>query len=305
MDGVILSILCVCHYKINLVALLASDLGCSLDEKVLFVKENIYPKGVVQYIIIDGSKSHLRSLAEEVEQDKTQSSALDFRANWVLGEDKDEEDMDRNEINVFPDNPTFDMRFADGDFASSEIGVVHVSTSSAMNLLEIARNQNLAQKQMGGPRIILDGGWSFGNRRLAVWMIVSIALSACACIFLVSVHNGSIFLFDEEQTTTQQPQRERRRRLTREQVRRLFPPYVFDGTGLSPHYTIHHPPPALPRVETQEGASAEGLLESVPPETPQPCDLCDCSICLDEYEPGDKVRVLPCNHAFHYRYARS
>ena len=28
-------------------------------------------------------------------------------------------------------------------------------------------------------------------------------------------------------------------------------------------------------------------------------NACDCSVCLDTFDPGDEITCLPCNHEFH------
>ena len=54
--------------------------------------------------------------------------------------------------------------------------------------------------------------------------------------------------------------------------------------------------------DDEQDSHRGGLCESLLPKKKKDPDYFDhnsCSICLDEYEPGEQIRVLPCQHTFH------
>lgn len=300
------------------VALLARNTGCSLEDKVKFVQGHIYPQGVVKYIVLDGDRNVLRKLGEAQEDEGEEDNDGNIQSNFGVAADYADEFSLANAY-TFPlggadwselssariNNAQSNIRNypygvepgQQGSLLETELGVMHVSTSTGFALLDLLLQQKPETKASGGPRIILDGGWRVGNRTVILWMAISALLSACACTFLLVVHNGSVLWFQQdEEPQNQPPQRPRRRRLTREQVRRMLPPYIFDGTELVCHPTYPYanqsqetPPNAI--LNPSEGSLTEGLLESVAsagagPSAPDNVELHCCSICLDDYEAG-------------------
>lgn len=285
--------------------------GCSLQQKVDFALQNIDPPGLVKYMILNDATTTteeellLLPAHQQEHPEPVFSSAL-----------------------VSPSIP-LTLREDDKDDAILQLYILRVSFKTEYDLLYYLFHVHPSVKQQGGPRITLDSRTStnslFWDGQKAVWITLGVLIAACAGSFLVITigvntnGNGGGFWWwaDEEANAAaqqhQHPVRQPRRRLTREQVKRMFPIYRFDGTQLVPvivsssmsswPVSKHSVPsgvgnplhePLLPDPAQDDRLRQQ---EFIP--VPTPLELEVCSICLDEYEPGDKLRCLPCNHAFH------
>jgi hypothetical protein len=258
------------HPKYNLtvpsddspVAVLVRGGGCTLEDKVHFALHNLEPAGLVKFLIVDGD----HTLSTESTSLLTDSLSAH---------------QDALEIKRSPDQ--FDTK-QDNDIP---LYILHISYHTEYDLLDIILHQSSRSQSLGGPRIVMDSrlGTGFLSGPAAVWIGLLSLLSACACSCLL-VHGGSQWMPDPDDQE-HVPQRPTRRRLTKNQVKAMLPVYQFDGETIKPAHGR-----STPALVGPDGLETEILL-------PDPATLECCSICIDDYESGDRLRMLPCHHLFH------
>jgi hypothetical protein len=249
------------------VALFVKKGGCSVQQKAIAASTLINPPNLVQYIIVDGAKDISDEYPDDDQEKQLRLGDGATDEDMVDWEEKYGEMEETSSEIVNDDEPVMTvgrvLRRSKNkqDKDKIKVAVLHVTYTAGYVLLDALLHEDTPTRQAGGTKILLDNKEP-GNSAQAIflWVLLSATLSASACCCLILFISRG-FLEDEQHAPPPQPVR---RRLTHEQVRESYPLYAYEQDLIAEEHAFH-----------------------------------ECSICLDEYSPGVRVRRLPCQHVFH------
>lgn len=293
------------------VALVVKKGLCSYETKAEYASRNILPEGIVKFLIIDGET---RIQDENEEDDKedpfslrsttlpavsleaaNKKSHLVWWKSWLWSSEVVALTDDADDLVPFPKVDKSDTSLSKLHDNDISVAILHVSYRSGYDLLYFILNEGVHVKMEGGTRVNLDGSSPPSDRfRMLMWvsLCVLVALGVCCCL-AAAISN----LLESQQPEPTQPQRPRRRRLTMAQVKEKIPVGIFNGTDI----IFDNATGDLGHHDADENHNHDDNVLQPPEAFPSPQSLDSCTICLDDYTVGSKLRCLPCNHCFHAR----